>query len=174
MATDETQEMDEVAEDLARTREELGQTLDELGTKLSPDNIKSEARTYLRDKVDEVRHTVSEFTSEHAFASLGAVAALTATTTIIRRRRRRGFGRNAQIRALLAGMAVAAQRPDATNGLGQINFPSNGFDSLPRARSGARLGMVIAVLGVVTAAALLQRRSVAQLPYPTHRGRRPP
>jgi hypothetical protein len=168
MATDETQQMDEVAEDLARTRTELSQTLDELGTKLNPENIKSEARNFVRDKYDEVRRTVADFTSEHAYASLGAVAAVTATTTIVRRRRKRGFayGRDAQIRALLAGIAVASQRAESLESqLGQVSIPSNGFASMSHRRSGPRLGMIIAALGVVTAGMLLRRRTGTQRPY---------
>lgn len=135
MATDETREMDDVARHLSRTRSQLDQTLDELGRRLDPEHLRSEATTYVRDRVARLRERAAAFTSEHAGASLGAVAALTALATLARRRRSRAFDAERAVRTLLQANGLEPGRPDFA--------PSRG-----RGSAGRRVAMLAALAGL--------------------------
>lgn len=144
MPTDETREMEEVARDLARTRSELDQTLDELGRRLDPENLRSEARTYVRNRWDDVRERVSAFTSEHATATLGTLAALVALATLARRRRARALDLERAVRTLLEENGFDAERVASAVGR-------------PRPSVGRRVAMLAAVAGLGWAAATAGR-----------------
>lgn len=160
MATDETREMDEVARDLARTRSELDQTLDELGRRLDPENLRSEARTYVRGRLADVRERASAFTSEHAVAALGTLAALTALATLARRRRARAFDAEHAVQMLLEANGLDSERVAAAIGR-------------PRAPGGRRIAVLAAVAGLAWAAVAAGRDAAPRRQEARPR-RRPP
>lgn len=158
MSTDQSREMDDVARHLARTRSQLDRTLDELGRRLDPDNLRSEAKTYVRDRFVQVRERASAFTSEHAVASLGALAALTALATMVRRRNSHGRDVERALRTLLEA-----------NGLdpGEITVarPTSG---------GRRVAMLAAIAGLGWAAIAAGRGTSTAAQRPSRPRRRPP
>ena len=58
---------EEIEREIEATRERMGQNIDELGERLSPDNLKHQARNAITGKARDIAHTAGERTRETGF-----------------------------------------------------------------------------------------------------------